>query len=496
MQKRYLLFLCPLLLSSCVRDAADPLALAPATPYSTWKPMEGNRMVSSKYCETLLPAHFDEGELTLSDLIDIALQNNPSTKRTWSMARASAAQYGQSLSSFFPSINFSSFYFRQKAGFPETGVPTLDAGDPTTISAGSMTSQSVVMNYFSEGGPDLQLSYTLFDFGQRSAAALAAREALYYADLNHNQQIQSVLQTVMTDYYSYLYQTSLLKANEDNLFSAQTVLDSANEKFSLGLASLGDVAQARTQFLQSKIILTTQRQAVENAFALLATDLGLPAHLPFKVQSMPTQISVDLSMLEGINTLVERAQENRQDFLAMQANWRSKEASLLRAKRAVFPTIGTQMGTGRYGFNGGIFEPENHWSATLTLSFPIFNGFSYRNQIKNAEANVELAKAQMLQTELSIIQNVTSAHTAVKAAAQNLSDTAEYLDAAETEFKITLASYKAGTMTILDLLSAQSSLSDARSKKAGAQKDWFLSLANIAYATGALCSTPTGDSCQ
>ena len=95
-----------------------------------------------------------------------------------------------------------------------------------------------------------------------------------------------------------------------------------------------------------------------------------------------------------------------------------------------------------------------------------------------------------MQTELTLISQVTTAQMEVRTAAQNLADTAEYLKAAELEFNIALSSYKVGAMTILDVISAQSSVADARSKKAGAQKDWFLSLAQLAYATGSLCATP------
>jgi outer membrane protein len=451
--------------------------------------MKGNSLVSSKYCRTMLPPTFGEGELSLAELLDIALQNNPSTKQTWAMARASAAEYGVSLSPFFPSVQFSSFYFRQRAGFPVTGVPTATVGAPTTLSTGGGAANTITESYFTEGGPDVVLSYTLFDFGQRTAASLAAREALYYADLTHNQQIQNVLQTVMSDYYNYLYQLAVLRADKANLENAEMALDAANEKFALGLAALGDVAQERTQFLQSKINLTSQKQAVENAFAQLAVDLGLPANVPFKVQPLPEQIVAN-PLLEDIDILVAEAQIQRQDFLAAQANYKSKEASLLQAKRAVLPTINSQLSTGRYWFQDGLVEPENHWTAVLSLSFPIFQGYYYKNQIKNAEANVELSKAQLMQTELTLIQNVTTAHMGVKTAASNLTDSDEYLKAAELEFNIALTSYKAGTMTILDVLQAQSSLADARSKKASAQKDWFLSLADIAYATGSLCATP------
>jgi len=488
--KRFLLCFI-LLFTGCARDARDPFTLAPSTPFASWTPMKGNRLVSSKYCQTVLPPSFSTGELSLAELLDIALQNNPTTKQTWAMARASAAQYGESLSPFFPNVQFSSFYFRQLAGFPQTGIPTATPGAPTTVSSGSV-STGVTETYFTETGPDVILSYTLFDFGQRTAASLAAREALYYADLTHNQQIQSVVQTVMSDSYNYLYQIAVQRADEANLANAQMALDAANEKFALGVAALGDVAQARTQFLQSKINLTSQKQEVENAFAQLAVDLGLPANIPFRVQPLPEQV-IAAPLLEDVDTLVALAQNQRQDFLAAQANVRSKEASLLQAERAVLPTINSQLSTGRYWFNGGLEEKVNHWTALVSLTFPIFDGYFYRNQIKNAEANVDLSRAQLMQSELTLIQNVTTSHMGVKTAAVNLADSGEYLKAAELEFNIALTSYKAGTMTILDVLQAQSSLADARSKKANAEKNWFLSLADIAYATGSLCAIPCGE---
>lgn len=484
------LFLLSLFFIGCARDAKDPFDLAPSAPYASWTPMKGNCLVSSKYCQTIIPPEFASIDLSLAELLDIALQNNPTTKQTWAMARAAAAEYGVSLSPFYPELQFSTFFYRQRAGFPETGVPTATAGSPTTISAGGgQNITTVEENYFSEGGPDLILSYTLFDFGQRTAAATAAKEALYYADLTHNQQIQTVLQTVMSDYYTYLYEIAVQGADEANLQNAQMALDAANEKFALGLAALGDVAQARTQFLQSKINLTSQKQSVENAFAQLAVDLGLPANVSFKVQPLPEKI-VAAPLLDSVDSLVALAQTQRQDFLAAQSDLKSKEASLLQAERASLPTITSQLATGRYWYQKDLFEPKNHWSATLSLSFPIFNGYYYRNQVKNAKANVEKSQAEAYQTELKLIQNVTTAHMGVKTASSNLTDSEEYLKAAELQFDIALTSYKAGTMTILDVLQSQSSLADARSKRADAQKNWFISLAEVAYATGSLCQSP------
>ncbi len=472
---RYLpIFAAVFFLAGCARDAMDPYMLAPHTPYSSWTPLKGNTMVSAKNCQPLIPPSFDSSELNLAELIDIALQNNPSTKETWAKARSYAAQYSQSLSSFYPSGKLSASYFRDKGTFISPFAPTE--------------------YYYTQGGPDLYISYTLFDFGQRSAAAVAAREALYYADFSHNQNIQTVMQTVMDNYYAYLYQLAVLRANESDLVNAQTSLDAANDKFSLGVAALGDVAQARTQYLQSKINLTTQKYNVENAFAQLASDIGLPATIAFKVQPLPEQIQADPA-LASVEELVCKAQAQRQDFLAAQANLKSKEAGLLGAKRAMLPVFSTTLDAGRYWFNQGFEEKFFHWNCLFSVSMPIFQGFYYRNQIRDAEARVEQSRAELLQMELAIIQNVATAHVGVKTAAQNLCDTEEYLKAAELEFNIALTSYKAGTATILDVLSAQSSLADARSKKAESQKNWFTALAAMAYATGSLCTGPEEDAC-
>jgi outer membrane protein len=462
------LLLLALTSTSCMRDLFSPFSLAPSTPYATWSPMQGNQLISSKSCgEILLPDTFDSSEMSLAELIDIALRNNPTTKQTWAQARAAAGQYGQSLSPFLPNVEFDGTFNRQRTAF------TLGGPD-------------VAVYYLTTIEPELQLTYTVLDFGQRSSSAQAAQEALYYADWTHNQQIQTIIQITMNNYYAYLYQQAALQSDQANFENAQTSLDAANQRFSLGLAALGDVAQARTSFLQSRINLTSQKQAVENAFAQLAANLGLPANIPFKVQPMPTEIPKTSPLLDTVAGLVEKAQNQRQDFLAAQANVRSKEALVKNARAQMLPVLNTTFEIDKVWYSPshtGIFE----FSAQLNLTFPIFDGFYYRNGVRVAKANLELARAQMLQTELNIVQNVATAHMNVKTSADNLGDSDEYLRAAELEYDIALKSYKAGTASILDVLSAQSSLADARSKRAGALYDWYSSLAAIAYATGSLC---------
>ena len=430
--------------------------------------MKGNQLISSHSCgEILLPETFQDGEMSLAELLDIALRNNPATRQTWAQARSAAGQYGQSLSPYFPNIEFEAAYTRQRTAF-------------------TLGTDQVAVYYLTTIEPEINMTYTILDFGQRSSAAQAALESLYYADWTHNQQIQTILQLVMNNYYNYLYQQATLQSNLANLENARATLDAANQRFALGLAALGDVAQARTNFLQNQINLSSQKQAVENAFAQLASNLGLPANVPFKVRPMPDQVPETDPMLDTVASLVEKAQSHRQDFLAAQANVRSKEALVRNAKTQLFPVVNGSFEIDKIEYSP-TFKPIFEFTAEISLTFPIFSGFYYQNGIRVAKANLELARAQMLQTELGVIQNVATAHMNVKTSADNLRFSDEYLQAAELEYDIALKTYRAGTASILDVLSAQSSLADARTKKSGALYSWYSSLAAIAYATGSLC---------
>src|SRR6185437_1742344 len=96
MSCRYLLLLA--LLSGCFPDRAtiDPYSYAPTSSRSVWKQREKSKDTAA------LPV--SEAPLTLGEILDIALQNNPETKVTWAQARYAAAQYGQSESYQFPTI--------------------------------------------------------------------------------------------------------------------------------------------------------------------------------------------------------------------------------------------------------------------------------------------------------------------------------------------------------------------------------------------------------
>jgi outer membrane protein TolC len=420
--------------------------------------------------------------LTLAELIDIALQNSPATQITWAQARVAAANYALTQSGDFPELSGSFYYERIRSGSP-AGSTTLGSAIPTVSNQ-----HGVNINYLEQWGPQFALTYTIFDFGQLRATSEAARQALYYADFTHNRAIQTLVQTITSDYYNYLYQRQLLEAYQANIETAQITLDAANLSLQTGVQSISDVLQAETQLLQNQIQWVSQQQQVKTALAQLLTDMGLPGNLSFEVEPLPTE-RPPKELLENADQVLAIALDKRPDLLAAEASLRSEEETLRAAQLDLLPTLTYSLNFGRTYFSGWVNDNYD-FDSVISLNLPIFSGFSQVNTIKQARASVEQAKATLLQTELSVVQQVTTAHYNIRVSYDTLQYADDFLRAAQEEYTVTLSQYQAGTTDIINVVSAQSSLANARAQQASAIQQWFTSLSTLAYASGIIAYRP------
>lgn len=473
------------------RAVIDPWSYAPRSPSRPWVPP---KHVTPMELSDDPPEKLDQEEpYSLAELIDIALRNNVQTKITWAQARSAAANYGQSQSQFFPAVAGNFYYQRaRQPTFINNGITNATSAAtvnvPSNPAATSTLSNVTVQDfYYSFWGPQLTVSYLIYDFGTLRATSEAARQALYNADWTHNDAILTLLQTIMTDFYSYLYQRMLLIADEANVETASLTLEAAESGFTTGVRDVSDVLQAKTQLLQNQTIWAGQQQNVETAYTTMLTDMGLPATMKLNTQEMPKELPKN-DLVPPVDTLIAVAMQNRPDLLASEANLRSKQQSLLAAKRQFLPQLNYDFVLGKNYYNRGLHDQYNFLS-TFTLSMPLFQGFFYRNAIKIAQANVKTAEEQVVQSELNMIKEVTSYHYNVRVAFDTLQFATAFLAASEEQYRVALAQYKQGTNTILNVVSAQSSLVDARASQANAFQQWYTSLANLAYSTGILSPT-------
>lgn len=456
------------LLSSCIdyKGASEPYSYVPSSSKLEFIPKETSHRLKPTMLTEDISFLNEDGPLTLGEVIDIALLNSPETKETWASARIAAAKYGKSLREDFVQAESKSFYNRSR-----------DA---------QFAARQRRIVYETDWGGQFDFSYLILDFGQTRASSRSALETLYQADYTHNREIQTVIQKSMNDYYIYLSQQEQLAAAYADVENAQLTLDAVNEKFRVGLADLGQQIQAKTQLLQMQLNVVAQKQKLVTTYTELSINLGLPANQTITLQSYPDEIHT--FKVATLDKLIKQAIKYRPDVLAAEAHVKSTEEAILAAKRKRFPKLRSNFDWGRtyYNVNRNHFNDGQDWQASVSLNFPLFQGFFLANEVKQAEAEFEKAKAEYEQKQLVMLQNVVDYRSDVTLAAEALTYSTEFLEAAKEDFKINLKKFKVGTGTILDVISAQTAVSDAQSKFVNAEKNWYVSVSNLAYGTGLL----------
>lgn len=447
------------------RDPFDTERYVPKAPGVMWQSPSALPQVPE------LPPVRLQGErpLTLPELTEIALLNNPRTRQAWYAARAEAAGVGIEKSDDLPQITADLMFQRSESG-------------------GQSGNQNPWLTRY---GPAVTLSYLLYDFGAGDSRVEAAEYQALAAVLSQNRVLQDVVFQVEQAYYRYLGFEALVRSNELFLKSVGTSLDATQRRREGGLATAADVYRAETQVAQAQLNLTRSRGELEKARGALASAVGLPVNATLRIQSFEGEPRIR-EITESLNDILGRAKLNRPDLIGAEAQARAARARVEAASREGWPTVSLTATTGRTFYTNDLpFTDTN--SALVTLRIPIFTGFNQTYTVRQAEARASQAEATRdalsRQTELEVWQSYYDMQTA----AGGVSTTAVQLRAATQTAEATLARYRGGFGSLLDLITAQVDESNARVQRIQSYLDWFTAVARLNFSIGA-SDTITGTS--
>lgn len=408
----------------------------------------------------LLPKAVFSDPLSLSELIDTALKNNPETEKIWAGTRRSQALLGIEKSSNYPSIDLKG---------------TLSHGREVKFLNGPET---VFTNY----GAEISLSYLLFDFGERSASIQATREALKAVNWSADFSIQKVVYKVISTYYEYLDAKEILEVKTESFKDAALIAEAAKELHEAGLRSITDLNTSKTLVAEIRMEIVNQKAKTAIAYGKLLTSMGLPLKTILDIEKSPEGIQQEL-FNESLDVLIKTAEEQRADLFAKKSEIAEAKEKMKKANRAPLPKIRT------FG-EGGWLEYAKHqdsgynYTTGVSLDIPLFRGFEYTYKKKLALAEEESSIAELKELKDSIILDILIYSESVKAAKENLALSDAYLEEATKSYEGSLESYKAGLQSVFDLMQMQRSLTNARMKKTTAKTLWLVSLAELAFATG------------
>ena len=438
---------------------------ASSSPSQPWKPPAGALPSPdlSRVTDVRLPSDFTPGmPVSLGQIIDVALSNNPSTRIAWLQARSAEAEVGSRRAAWLPQIDLNGSLVRSRSA----------------AQAGRLSLSQTTF------GPSLALNQLLFDFGGRSAQVDEARAALISANLLHNQSIQDVILRAETAYYRVLDGSALLAAQNATIKERQTFLDAADARHRAGVATIADVLQARTALSQATLARETIEGDLRIAEGQMATVMGLPPATRFDVGSLPIEVPAR-EIATAVEELIRNAVAARPDLNAARAGIMAAEARVREVRSQGLPSIGLSSSVGRVS-SGASTAGSIGYSAGVFFRWPIFTGFRNTDDLRQAQLRAEAERENARRVEQGVGLEVWTSYHSMQTASQRLTTVRDLLKSAQESADVAAGRYRAGVGRVVDLLTAEAALENARAEEVRARTDWFLSIARLAHDTGTL----------
>ncbi|WP_176217013.1 TolC family protein [Andreprevotia lacus] len=425
----------------------------------------------------ICPAPNPAAKMDLADAVRHALCSSPKTRAAWISINAQQAQLGVARSAYLPTLNLVGQYSEDLQSSRVEGMD--DSTARTRVRQGQ-----------------LNLSWKLYDFGAREANVAAARFQLQAAIASRDDAIQTVYLNTAIDYFTAASAQASLKAARENEQAASDSHAVALAKFTVGAVSLSDKLQSETAFTQA----TYDRQRAEAerkaALGLLASDVGLSPSADIQLGDA-FNAKPDPLFMQSIDELIKQASEHHPKLLAARAR-----ASAALAKRDYIAAQGRPIlsVSGRYTLDNQPYALFRDFSLParnddrfigITLTIPLFEGFSRTYQTKGAAADAENAKTVVDDLERDIASSVWKSYQLLQADVLSLDTARSLQDTARQSFEATQERYQAGVGSILELLNAQKALANAQLLQIQANSNWNISRLRLAAALGRLDQSAT-----
>lgn len=398
-------------------------------------------------CANAIP----QGTLSLPDVVNLALCNNPQTREVWASSRVQAAQLGVSRGRYLPDVSLSASGNRNSPG----------------------TSQRTY---------GLTLSYLLYDFGSRAANLENARQLFAAASATQDSTVQAVFLSAVQVYYQTQATQAALNAAHEAERAAKQSFAAAEARYLAGSATPADKLQAQTAWSQATLNRISADGNLKKTGGTLANIIGLDANRNVALAAANTE-AAPADFDRDVNALIEEAKRQRPDLIAAEAQVKAAEASAEAARAAGKPSISLTASTTQAN-SAGI---NSHGSSVgINLSVPLFAGYAPTYRVRAAEAQVEAQQARTERVRLQVALDVWNAYQNLVTATQSLRTTADLLNSATQSERVALGRYQAGVGSMLDVLNAQSSLASARQQRIQSLLDWNIGRAALAQAMGTL----------
>lgn len=345
-------------------------------------------------------------------------------------------------------------------------------------------------NNFSVGG-GVSSGVTLFDGGQNTGALQQARLFLQANGQDLDRSRQTVVFIVASDFLALITQQEQLRVQQENLVAQEQELAQLEQFVRAGTRPIGDLYQQQAAVAATRLALVNARRAAEVAEVDLIQELLLDPRLDYTFVT-PTTLDAGSAPPFNLDSLITVALAQRVDLRAQALRVRAAEREIRIAEGGRFPLVTGNAGysSGYNSANDGAFASQLNdrrgGSFGVGVSVPIFDRGAVSIARQRARIQLDNQRLILRDQEQSVALEVRRANLDYVAAGEQLAASNAQQAAAALALQAAQSRYRVGLATFVEVTLARASLVQAQSAVVSARSSLVFQQALMSYYTGVL----------
>lgn len=410
-------------------------------------------------CLVVNTADAQTQSITLGEAIERAMETLPSMVQARGAIENANATKLQTWGSWLPSLSSS-------ASSSVNSSTRWDERTQTTVSGSSAS--------YSAG---LSTNMTLFDGFARLADHRIADAELASADASFvNTRFQTILQ-VKQAFFNALAAEELVRISDTRIERAQEQLNISIEKLNAGTATRSDTLRSHVEVGNAELQRLQAETQLSSAEADLARLVGLDG-------SVSAATDDDMVVISDLDTTSLRTEALARSPLIQQTDAAERSAAAqYSATTSQYLPRATASASKSWSANEWL-DLNPSWSARLSFSWNLFNGFTRELNRTRSSWALETARAQAEDARRQVNADLT-VYLASLASARTRLEIAEASRAAsEEDLRVQRERYRLGAATIVDVLASQVNLDQAEVDIVQARFDYLVAKAQVEALVG------------
>ncbi len=339
-------------------------------------------------------------------------------------------------------------------------------------------------------GAGVNSDWILFD-GLANYAYLRQRNNDYESAVLDIKQIkQDIVFQTISYYYDLTYYKKLLKVREDDLAWNKKNLEIINERNMLGSVTLADVYQQQVKVGTSELELIKANNNYETAKSSFLYFLGIDILESYDIsdsdENLDSVVVVEDFNIDNLKAMIQTAFNKRPDYLSAKIGLNNAYEQINISKAGHMPVLRNNFGINTNGPQLGSIMDSKDYSFGLSLSIPIFSGWSVENRIQLAEVDLKNKQIDLNNLEKEITKDMQKTYLDMIAAQKGLEVSRKNVTASSENRRIEEEKYLLGSTTLLNVLISNSEYTNAVSSYISARISYMKLKEELDYRIGSV----------